>query len=511
MSAPRLDIHGQRALGAYFTADDLATFMARWALPSTDLRVLEPSMGDGSFVRAALSVQPTSEVHGAELAVDTFERVRHLLDPARAHLGDFLEIDPFDVDAVIGNPPFVRLRSLPPEQALAARERIEQATGQRTGADGSTWLAFALHAMRFLAPGGRLALVLPFEATYVAYARPLWSELAARFGSVRILRCRERLFPGILQECIVVLAADAGARCTHANYEASELVEQLLTSEAQVREQLPLDTLAQPASRPLLAAHLPVELRELLAGLRADGAITPLGAQAKVRIGYVTGDREFFHPSIADAAEHSIDPALLRPALTSSRQLRGAGIDAARVEADQLLDTNGAGALPDSYLGLGRRLGVDQRYKCRTRDPWHAVPGVHVPDFILPVFGDCPLLMANSSGYVASNSLLCVYDAPHDLLGRWYSSLTLLMAELNVHSLGGGVLVLVPREAAAIELPTCGSASLTRVDQLVRAGGARDAFAAGDPDLLAGSLGLSAREIELIQAGAAELRRWRLR
>ena len=34
----------------------------------------------------------------------------------------------------------------------------------------------------------------------------------------------------------------------------------------------------------------------------------------------------------------------------------------------------------------------------------------------------------------------------------WYNSLTLLSIELNVHSLGGGVLVLIPGETDRIEV-----------------------------------------------------------
>jgi adenine-specific DNA-methyltransferase len=511
VQAPRLEDHGQRALGAYFTGNALAQFAANWALDRPGMRVLEPSMGDGSFVRAALAAQPTSEVHGAELASDTFAKVQGLLAAGRAHLGDFLEIEPFEVDAVIGNPPFVRLRSLPDAQASAARQRIEQATGQRAAGDGSTWLAFTLHAMRFLAPGGRMALVLPFEATYVVYGRQLWTQIGERFGSVRILRCRERLFAGILQECVLVMADDFGASCTHASYEASELVEQLLGGAAQIIETIELDDLCCTGRRPLMYAHLPDELRTLLDSLREQRLVSPLGEQGQVRIGYVSGDREFFHPSPEQIARYDIPASLLRPALTASRQLRGAGIDAASIHADLLLDTNEGGHLPGNYLEMGEQSGVAARYKCRTRSPWHAVPGLRVPDFVLPVFGDCPLLMTNSGGYLASNSLLCVHDGPNDLLGRWYSSLTLLMAELNVHSLGGGVLILVPREAAAMELPTRGSAPLALVDQLVRAGRARDAFALGDDALLAGALGLTPAQIELVRAAAIELRRWRLR
>ena len=123
---------------------------------------------------------------------------------------------------------------------------------------------------------------------------------------------------------------------------------------------------------------------------------------------------------------------------------------------------------------------MSSRYKCRVRDPWFVTPGVEIPDVVVPVFADAPVLLANDAGYAASNSLLCGYlnagVTAASVLARWYTSLTLLQIELEVHSLGGGVRVFVPNEAAAIRLPARARASprlLARADALVRAGPSR--------------------------------------
>ena len=55
-----------------------------------------------------------------------------------------------------------------------------------------------------------MALVLPFDATYVRYARPLWRFLASSFSSLRVVRVRERVFPEILQDVVLLLAAGFG-------------------------------------------------------------------------------------------------------------------------------------------------------------------------------------------------------------------------------------------------------------------------------------------------------------
>ena len=84
------------------------------------------------------------------------------------------------------------------------------------------------------------------------------------------------------------------------------------------------------------------------------------------------------------------------------------------------------------------------------------VPYVQIPDLILSVFSETPVLLANDGKVAASNSLLCgtitTRLATDAFVRSWYSSLTLLSIELNVHALGGGVFIFVPREAGRIRI-----------------------------------------------------------
>lgn len=80
------------------------------------------------------------------------------------------------MDAVIGNPPFVRYQ----EQAGDARKRSARAAlaqGVRLSGLASSWVVLLVHACGFLKPDGRLTMVLPAELLTVHYAEP-----AARGG-----------------------------------------------------------------------------------------------------------------------------------------------------------------------------------------------------------------------------------------------------------------------------------------------------------------------------------------
>jgi hypothetical protein len=67
---PRLDA---KALGAYYTDEEIANFLVTWAIRSQQDVVLDPSFGGGVFLRAAasririLGGTPSKQVAGVEL------------------------------------------------------------------------------------------------------------------------------------------------------------------------------------------------------------------------------------------------------------------------------------------------------------------------------------------------------------------------------------------------------------------------------------------------------------
>jgi adenine-specific DNA-methyltransferase len=76
----------------------------------------------------------------------------------------------------------------------------------------SSWAAFTVHAAQFLVPGGRLGLVLPAELLTVNYAAEVRRHLMAAFGRVRLVLFTERVFPGVQEEVVLLLAEDALAK-----------------------------------------------------------------------------------------------------------------------------------------------------------------------------------------------------------------------------------------------------------------------------------------------------------
>jgi adenine-specific DNA-methyltransferase len=516
--APNGDL--QRAMGAYYTPITAADYMADWAVRGAGEHVLEPSVGDGSFLRAVKASAARRDLAKPILSGFLLAGAVEddLLDPAHAHGGDFLALDPFPVAAAIGNPPFVRLRHLPPEERDRALAAAELAMGRGMDPAGSVWLPFLLHAMRFLTPGGRLAFVLPYEATYVRYARPLWEALGAHFGSLRVIRTHERLFADLYQDVILLLADDFGSHTAAVHYQVFERIADLLADRAAIEATIPIADLMQ-GKRAFIAALLSDELQTLLTA-RLNPLTSPARERITWNIGYVSGDKEFFHPNAATVAAYALPNSSLHKSVTSARALRGAGLytHAAPGSATERLflpDRSSLTVGEQRYIAWGERQGVANRYKCRVRKPWYVTPDTRTPDIVVSVFSERPVLLVNDGGCLASNSLLCGFlraGTAAELAAGWYTSLTLLQCELEVHALGGGVMVLIPGETGRIRLPQRVEAApdhLATLDRLLRAGQTALAYRAGDRAILMTQLGLSEHEVELIRHGVETLAHWR--
>lgn len=378
-------------------------------------------------------------------------------------------------------------------------------------------MPFILHALRFLTSGGRMALVLPYELTYVRYGRPLWEMLGQKFGSLQVLRTHERLFPDILQD-VVILLADGYGECTSTvRYQAFERVEDVGGNRAVVDEQLPIKGLLS-GQRLFVEALLRPELRKLLQ-TRVAEVTTPARNRVTFNIGYVSGDKTFFHPTHEVVRRYGLTKSALRSALTSTRSLEGIGLKTSALHqenTDHLFLPTGDILTPEErhYVNWGEETGVSSCYKCRVRDPWFLVPGIRVPDLVLSIFSERPVLLINDAGHLASNSLLCGFTSgptSAEIVTSWYTSLTLLQCELEVHALGGGVMVLIPGEAGNIRLPRQVSVQEEHLDSLdcrLKKGKTTEAYQSGDCILIE-QLGFTQEEVNLIRQGVETLAHWR--
>lgn len=522
-----------KAFGAYYTGAGVAEFLARWAVRTPQDAALDPSFGGGVFLEAAagrlasLGGDGFRQVYGAELDGEVHAQVSRELtgvSPENLFRSDFFALEPHafpPLDAVVGNPPFIRYQNYD--------GRLGAARAQTYGVTltnlASSWAAFVVYSAAFLKPGGRLGIVIPLELGHAAYARPVLDYLTKTFGRVTLLTFKERLFPGLSQDTLLLLADAKGAPFDGLYWRDVARVADLerpLNTVLGGSERLPERNLTSGQDK-LTLHFIPAEARGLYRELAERTDVSRLGALAEVGIGYVTGANPFFHLTPERAARAGLPADALKPAVFRSAALSGLTFTdadwssaAEKGSAGYLLASDDDSPELRRYLVQGEAAGVHTAYKCRVRTPWYRVPHVYTPDaFLTYMSGLRPQLVANPTGVVAPNTLHVVRLKPHvtlqaqTLAGFWQTSLTSLSAELEGHALGGGMLKLEPSEArqVLVATPTGDFGALkAELDALLRADRVEEARALADKTFLQDGLGLTPEECQVLAEAAHTLR-----
>ncbi len=460
---PKLsDSPDDKALGAYYTPRPVVRWLVDWAVRgSAEARLLDPSCGDGRFLDGM------TQATGIDVSAEALGRAAARLPKAHLVNEDFFDWAATTTqrfDAAVGNPPFIRYQRFKGE----AREKalaLSRSHGVPLSGLASSWAPFLVGALSLLSQGGRGAFVVPAEIAYAVYARPLLRFLVESFGLVELTAIKRKLFPDLSEDCWLLRVADRGAKSDGVHFRKVESFSDLASPPS-----------AELASRSWLEANdfrlRPLLLSSTLRGeyeeLLARGGAARLGSVAKLGIGYVTGDNEFFHLRPSEAKAWGIPRDLLRPSVRSNRHLAEGDISKSvvarwiKADAPMLLLHLPPNIDPPAsvrkYLDSAEGVRARERYKCRNRSPWYAVPDVRTPDVFLGIMSSgAPQLVPNSAGCVCTNSVHAVVLTngiqPSDLASRWRSPLTQLSCEIEGHALGGGMLKLEPVQARRVAIP----------------------------------------------------------
>lgn len=530
-----------KAFGAFYTDAVVADFLVRHAVRRAENRVMDPSFGGGVFLEAALRRLralggEVGGVYGVELEGEVHARVSRSavgLKPRNLIRSDFFDLSPTDLpplDAVVGNPPFIRYQSFSGNARKRAVSRALE-SGVTLNHLASSWAAFVVHSAAFLKPGGRLGMVVPVELAHASYARPVLKHLSQTYRRVTFLTFKERLFPDLSQDTLLLLAEDKGAPFESFFWRDVARVAELETLdvqpehiEAERTERLPEAPLLDGREK-LIMRFIPDAARGLYRELAEHPAVSRLGSLAKVGIGYVTGANGFFHLSPEVARTLGLPDKHLKPAVFRGAALSGLSFGEAdwqeaaqKGRAGYLLHVTEGSVSPRlrAYLETGETQGVHHAYKCRVRTPWYSVPHVYVPDALLTYMsGLRPQLVANAVGAVAPNTLHVVRFRPQvnipaaTLAAFWQTSLTSLSVELEGHALGGGMLKLEPGEARRLLIATPEgdfSGMARELEALLRRGKPHEAQRLADKIVLQDALGLDENVCKMLRCAAHTLR-----
>lgn len=414
---------------------------------------LEPSHGDGSFLKA-LSQIGVSKNRIFALDLDTKPEPSDALANTKRGI-DFLRWAAKTdrrFDFIVGNPPYVSIKRLRPSLRRIA-SRVADVDGNPIGTRGNTWYAFVVSAIRLLNDGGSFAFVLPSSAEFAEYAAETRLALKNSFASLEIYRSRKSMFVGIQEGTVVAIARGYGQGPF--TYRRCEFDDKASVVNALLRTDSP-----RGRTCPKTVSS------DAIAGI-------PFGDVAKIRLGGVTGDVTYFLMNEARRRELGLPTRAMTPVISKAKQLRSSVIDSTdwkslRRAGERIwLFRPGEGDREHEkvrdYLTLTSRNGGCNKaaFKISRRDPWYQVPLPDQPDaFMSGMSQSGPWMSFNEMpGLNATNTLYVVtfHDRDSNEWYKWALSMLTTIGQKQIHRMGrrytDGLVKFEPGLISKVRLP----------------------------------------------------------
>lgn len=492
------DSSAEKLRGGFYTPAPIvkACYERLWTLlpDKSRLRILEPSAGDGAFIRyfPKSSRRRHAEIQAVELLDTEAEKCRGELRTAgikgKVVVDSFFRwvvTSPGSFDAVVGNPPFVRYQFIPKsDRALA--EHLVSTHGQTLDGVSNLWIPITLLSLQLLKTGGAFAFVIPGEFLCTKSGKLIRSELIRHFANLRVDFYPRGSFPRILQDVTIV----SGQRDIAVKQVRDVVFHDHGHGQPREWTHSIADT-GESWTRYLLTN----QEWEAYSSSLTHSSVSRLGDLATISVSIVTGANPFFTVDEETKCEYELDrwsrPLLARtvdsPGIVFSKRDHTLAVKRGRVGwildfAPNRPDPKSF-KMPSRYLTMGEAQDLPKRYKCRIREPWYVVPNFQFGDLMLSKRAHrFHRLILNSASVFTTDTVYRGTMKPgkkrllRHVVAGFHNSLTLLSTELEGRTYGGGVLELVPSEVARVVVPVEKmSDHLSTLDAVCRkAGGQQD-------------------------------------
>lgn len=462
-----------RAKGQFWTPPWLAKIMAGWVTQDRPEVLFDPAVGPGTFFAAAREAGFAGELQGLELHSNAFADGWKLgLKPddfRHVRIADFISTSlPEKFPAIVSNPPYIRHHRLTQEQKGELKQLAQDHLGFSLDGRVGLHVFFLLKCLAQLAPGGRLAFLLPADVCEGISSSAFWNRICHQYRLIAAITFADEAapFPTVdtnamvflftkeksLEDCLWLRVCERDGEAISA-----ALDERKPSSAVSLHHRKLAEAMKTGLSRPPRAQN---------------NFGTPLSHFAKVVRGIATGGNEFFFLTREQIHSHGLPEKCFRRAIGRTRDcpsdcLTTAGLD--RLEAAGRptwllnLANESNEKLPiqlQTYLRSGEQAGLPEKALIKTRRPWYKMEKRTPPAILFAYLGrrDCRFIL-NVANVVPLTSFLCVYpwDTTETGAKKLWRALnhpdTLANLSFVSKSYGGGALKTEPRQLDRLEIP----------------------------------------------------------
>lgn len=408
-----VDLDHRRRHGQFFTPPPVARFMCRWLLKKGAREIFDPAFGLGAFYLAARELNPKIRFRAVEKDAKVLAHFRedhpNLDDTIVLSNADYFSVWGIKYSAIVCNPPYMRFQHFTDRHRVIPE--IEKHLGQRLSGYSNIASAFLLKSLHELAPGGRLAYLMPLEFLNTGYGETIKQALLDKGRLKALLRIEPEgeVFPDAITSVGIILVSDDGIHepvkfCTVQTLDQLERSLSDLPCRSVLTEEL------RPADKWLRYFEEPCALDR--------GALQPLSMYGSFSRGIATGANEYFLLSRSDAAKWELPTSILHPCISRSSQIKQVLITDDDIE--RLIEEDERVLLADlsssqeeavkKYIEFGERQRFDKRYLTRMRKPWFKLERRQPAPILFGVFSRNGFkVIRNKSRAVSLTCFHCFY------------------------------------------------------------------------------------------------------
>lgn len=478
--------------GIFYTPDNVASLLCKWAIQSPSDTVLEPSFGGCGFLRATNSrfleigvdeSETFQRIFGSDIDSTAFGHLQKILPYSNGHFiqSDFLSLrfEEFPslgkFSIVIGNPPYVSHHNMLAEQKKTAWAWLENSPyNNQIDKRSSLWVYFVLHGLSFLKEGGRIVWVLPGSFLHADYANQVRNILQQKFKRILSIVVGSRLFLNDdTEEISIFLLGDGYLPVASEPCKTSFTFASTPQEVPQIIDNWEKDLIETHTMS--LASLLPSSTQSVYQKIASNNTIA-LGDFFDIRIGIVSGANDFFIMNQEEWEKHRLPKSFESYILTRFKDTNGLEFTKKDLKTllaaggkNILLDTNRSKKIPQTVNNFLDQFPIERlqatTFKRRGSTFWHQFNDQKIPDAFLPYMNNNgPRIVINKARVISTNSVhRLYYTKKHNGHGKkelvmkqiaisLLSTFSQLSAEMEGRVYGAGVLKHEPSEAKNIKL-----------------------------------------------------------
>ncbi len=473
----------KKSTGAYYTPKTLASFLTKhifekYLINRKQVRILEPSAGDGVFLRALKPylAERKSELDIVDINLKELTKAKEVLKDmgksisVNTHKIDFLDFPKENYSLVIGNPPYISKKHLSKKQ-IEKCAHIFKKEIKGTGEVKNIWPAFLIKGIQKLEDNGILCYVLPSELLQVNYTRGLRKYILDTFQRIEIFAFSELIFENVEQDVIVLIGVKKHKVVSERGvsfYQVAKLDDLKIPGYTQKNFNVHREKLEKWTNYILSDSSLSV-VDEVTKKLQLK---TIKYYCDKTEVGIVTAANNYFILKDSEVErlrlkkyatpilqKSSLVPNSIVISKSTMRDLRTQDKAVNLILFDEPVAKLNKSAKAYIKSGEGDSFGkLNKRHKMKLRSPWFSIPSVWISEgvFVKRSHLFARIMLNEAKVNVTDSFYRVVTKKEYDircLIFSFFNSLTLALTELEGRFYGGGVLELTPSEFKNLLIP----------------------------------------------------------